>query len=138
MARRDAFHEHVKIALANDGWLITHDPYKIKVGGVYQEIDLGAEKLIAAERNDEKIAIEIKSFLNKSHLADFHEALGKFRNYRRALRKKEPERRLILAVPETVYNKFFIKPFIQEAIIEEELHLLVYSTVETIIVSWIN
>ena len=138
MARRDTFHEHVKIALINDGWLITHDPYKIKVGGVYQEIDLGAEKLIAAERGNDKIAIEVKSFLNKSHLADFHEALGKFRNYRRALRKKEPERMLFLAVPENVYNKFFTKLFIQEAIVEEELHIIIYSTIQPVIVSWIN
>ena len=138
MARRDTFHEHVKIALANDGWLITHDPYKIKVGGVYQEIDLGAEKLIAAERNDEKIAIEIKSFLNKSHLADFHEALGKFRNYRRALRKKGTERILFLAVPEPVYKTFFAKPFIQESVIEEELNLIIYSLEKAVIISWIK
>jgi nicotinamide riboside kinase len=118
MARRDIYHEHVKEALINDGWEVTHDPYQIKVGGIYQEIDLGAEKLIAAEREKE--------------------ALGKFRNYSRALRQKEPDRILFLAVPENVYNKFFQKPFIQEAVIEEELHLIVYSTTEAIIISWIK
>ena len=62
MARRYFFHEHVKQALINDGWIITHDPYKIKVGGIYQEIDLGAEKLIAAERDNIKIAVEVNGF----------------------------------------------------------------------------
>ena len=138
MARRDIYHELVKTALINDGWEITDDPYQIKVGGIYQEIDLGAEKLIAAERESEKIAIEVKSFVDKSHLTSFHEALGKFRNYRRALRKKEPERVLFLAVPENVYNKFFQKPFIQEAVIEEELRLIIYSIQEENIVSWIK
>jgi hypothetical protein len=138
MARKDIFHEHVRKALENDGWIITDDPYKIKVGGIYQEIDLGAEKLIAAERAGEKIAVEIKSFLDKSHLTEFHQALGQFRNYRRALRKKEPERKLFLAVPEPVFNKFFIKQFIQEAIVEEELHIAVYSTTKTKIVKWIK
>ena len=138
MARRDIYHELVKTALINDGWEITDDPYQIKVGGIYQEIDLGAERLIAAERESEKIAIEVKSFVDKSHLTSFHEALGKFRNYRRALRKKEPERVLFLAVPENVYNKFFQKPFIQEAVIEEELRLIIYSIQEENIVSWIK
>jgi XisH protein len=138
MARKDVFHEHVKESLISDGWQITDDPYKIKVRGIYQEIDLGAEKLIAAERDNQKIAIEIKSFIDKSHLSAFHEALGQFRNYRRALRIKEPERKLFLAVPEPVYNKFFTKPFIQEAIIEEELHIIVYSITETTIILWIN
>lgn len=138
MARKDVFHDHVRKALENDGWLITDDPYKIKVGGIYQEIDLGAEKLIAAERGKEKIAVEVKSFIDKSPLSNFHEALGKFRNYRRALRKKEPDRVLYLAIPEPVYNKFFAKPFIQEAVEEEELLLAVYSVTETIIVLWIK
>ncbi len=138
MARRDIYHEHVKEALINDGWEITHDPYQIKVGGIYQEIDLGAEKLIAAEREKDKIAVEVKSFIDKSPLTSFHEALGKFRNYSRALRHKEPERILFLAIPENVYNKFFQKPFIQEAIVEEQLHLIVYSTTEANIVSWIK
>jgi XisH protein len=138
MARKDVFHDHVRKALENDGWTITDDPYKIKVGGIYQEIDLAAEKLIAAERGSDKIAIEVKSFIDKSHLTNFHEALGKFRNYRRALRKKDPERILYLAIPEPVYNKFFTKEFIQEAIVEEELLLAIYSVTETIIVSWIK
>ena len=138
MARRDIFHTHVKETLELHGWSITHDPYKIKVGGVYQEIDLGAEMLIAAEREGEKIAVEVKSFIDKSPVTSFHEALGKFRNYRRALRAREPDRKLFLAVPERAYNTFFQKPFIQEAIIEEELHLIVYSTTEKIIITWIN
>jgi XisH protein len=138
MARRDNYHNHVKEALQNDDWNVTDDPYKIKVGGLYMEIDLGAEKMIAAERDGEKIAVEVKSFGDKSHLNDFHEALGKFRNYRRALRKKDPERVLYLAVPEPVYEKFFTKPFIQEAIIEEELLIIVYSITEPIITSWIK
>jgi XisH protein len=82
MARRDIYHEHVKEALINDGWEVTRDPYQIKVGGIYQEIDLGAEKLIAAEREKDKIAVEVKSFIDKSPLTSFHEALGKFRNYK--------------------------------------------------------
>ncbi len=41
-------------------------------------IDLGAEKLLAAEKNGHKIAVEIKSFLGSSALSEFHLALGQF------------------------------------------------------------
>ena len=62
---RDKYHDHVKEALIKEGWKITHDPYKIKVGGRKAQIDLGAEKLIAAEKENELIAVEVKSFLEK-------------------------------------------------------------------------
>jgi hypothetical protein len=60
---KDKYHNHVRIALENDGWTITHDPYKIMIGRRRGYIDLGAE-LIGAERETEKIAVEIKSFLD--------------------------------------------------------------------------
>ena len=56
MAARDVFHEMVKQALIQDGWCITDDPLRIRYGGVDTYIDLGAEKLIAAEKADQKIA----------------------------------------------------------------------------------
>jgi hypothetical protein len=65
---KDLFHDAVRNALIKDGWQITDDPFFLKVGGVEFYIDLGAEKLIAAERNNEKIAVEIKSFINPSSL----------------------------------------------------------------------
>jgi hypothetical protein len=82
---KDVFHELVKIALETKGWTITHDPYHIDLGFVDFYIDLGAERLIAATRNDEKIAIEIKTFLATSTISEFHTAIGQFINYRIAL-----------------------------------------------------
>jgi hypothetical protein len=76
---KDRFHQVVKTALAKDGWNVTHDPLQIKVGGVDMEIDLGAERLLAAERGDEKIAVKVKSFLaSASAISEFHTALGQF------------------------------------------------------------
>lgn len=63
-------------------------------------IDLGAELILAAERDDQKIAIEIKSFLGASSISEFHSALGQFINYRLAFEEKEPERTLYLVVLE--------------------------------------
>jgi len=89
-------------------------------------IDLGAEKLLAAERNGNKIAVEIKSFIGTSEIYDFHLALGQFMNYRLALQKKEPEQILYLAVPAEAYETFFMRSFVQSAIESFQLKLLIY------------
>jgi hypothetical protein len=47
---KDYFHPIVKAALIQEGWDVTDDPLEIKVGGVDMEIDLGTERVIAAER----------------------------------------------------------------------------------------
>ena len=54
---KDLFHDVVKTALIKDGWKITDDPFFVKVGGVEFFIDLGAEKLFAAERNGENLRL---------------------------------------------------------------------------------
>ena len=66
MTAKDIFHDAVKHALEKDGWKITHDPLFLSFGGVDMYIDLGAERILAAERDDEKIAVEIKSFIGPS------------------------------------------------------------------------
>jgi hypothetical protein len=50
MPAKDIYHDAVKNALQKEGWTITHNPLFLRVGGVDVSIDLGAEKLIAAEK----------------------------------------------------------------------------------------
>lgn len=78
MSRRDRFHEAVKHALEKDGWTITHDPLPLNIGTLRLEVDLGAEKLIAAQKDNQKIAVEVKSFLRASKITDFYHAFGQF------------------------------------------------------------
>ncbi|MEH2246074.1 element excision factor XisH family protein [Nostoc sp.] len=50
-----------------DGWIITHDPFTIRISeAIKLQIDLAAENTIAAEGNTEKIAVEINSFIADS------------------------------------------------------------------------
>jgi hypothetical protein len=138
MPAKGSFHELVKIALKNDGWTITHDPYHIDLGFVDFYIDLGAERLIAATRNDEKIAVEIKTFLAASTISEFHTAIGQFINYRIALEEEDPSRQLCLAVPLDVYKRFFKYPFIQTVIRRNKIPLLVYDIEKQEVSQWIN
>jgi hypothetical protein len=139
MSAKDVFHEVVKTALQKDGWQITNDPLTISVGGVNLSIDLGAEKLIAAEREGQKIAVEVKSFLERSSaISEFHTALGQFINYRGALRRRQPERILYLAVPLTTYKTFFQLDFPKEMIAENQVKMLIYDVEQEVIFQWIN
>lgn len=125
---KDRFHQVVKTALIKDGWNVTHDPLKIKVGGVEMEIDLGAERLLAAERGDEKIAVEVKSFLaSASAISEFHTAPTQFINYRAALRREEPDRILYLAVPDLTYNSLFQLDFPASILQENTIKMIVYN-----------
>ncbi|MBD2497228.1 fatty-acid oxidation protein subunit alpha [Nostoc sp. MBR 210] len=136
MPTKDIFHQVVKLALQKDGWTITDDPLSLQLEDDQVFIDLGAERLIAAQRDQEKIAVEIKSFLAPSNLSEFHTALGQFLNYRIVLREKQPERELYLAVNLETYNDFFSRRLPQLSIIEYQLKLIIFDPVQEEIITW--
>lgn len=136
MAAKDLFHEAVKRALEKEQWIITDDPLRFKFGNVNFRVDLGAERLLAAERSGEKIAVEIKSFLNPSAVTDFYAALGQFLSYRLALESIEPERNLYLAVPIDSYQTFFQYEFTQIAVERYQVSIVVYDPDQERIVQW--
>jgi hypothetical protein len=138
MAARDIFHQAVKTALTKEHWRITDDPLVLQVGGIDLYVDLGAEKLLAAEKDQHQIAVEVKSFLGPSLVADFHLALGQFLNYRLALAQQDPQRRLYLAVPTETFTTFFALPFIQAAVQLYQLALIIYDTEQEEVIQWIN
>lgn len=70
---RDATHDLIRDILQIDGWVITHDPYVLMGYDPDWEIDFGAEKLLAAERGLEKIAVEAKSYRGLSFAYEFHQ-----------------------------------------------------------------
>ena len=134
---KERFHGVVRTALEKDNWNITADPYEINIDDVDFEIDLAAERLLAAERGNQKIAIEVKSFIGSSNVSDFHTTLGQFLNYRDALAKVEPDRQLYLAVRSTIYESFFQRRFIIAAVSRYQLRLLIYEVKQEAIVQWL-
>lgn len=132
---RDRFHNAVRTALEKEGWTITADPYQVSVGDVDFEIDLAAE-MLAAERAGEKIAVEIKSFIGGSNVSEFHMALGQFLNYQFALEEFDSERKLYLAVPESIYKSFFQRRFTRSVVERTQINLLIYNEQQEVIVQW--
>ena len=135
---KDKFHHAVKNALIKEKWAITDDPLFLQFGGVDLFVDLGAEKMIAAQKDNRRIAVEIKSFLGASLISEFHTALGQLMSYRLALKQKDPQRALYLAVPLDVYNTFFKLEFSQVAIEDYQLKLIVYDQDKEVIIRWLD
>lgn len=115
---------------------MTDDPLKIEWGGATIKIDLGAERLLAAEREGEKIAVEVKSFAGNSPISEFHTALGQFIGYRRVLRDEEPTRKLFLGVPVDTFEEFLATEYAQSLIEEQDVALIVYHPIHEVIVKW--
>jgi hypothetical protein len=135
---KDFYHDNVRQALEKDGWFVTHDPYPVKVDDVSYEIDFGAEPLLAAEKEDLKIAVEVKSFVGPSTVNEFHKAVGQFNDYYVALEIQDPNRVLYLAIPEDIWLRFFQKPVILKSLARIAAKIIVYNPVNNQIVQWIK
>jgi len=138
MPARDIYHTPIRNALEKDGWKITHDPYRLKLSrGKNLFIDLGAERLLGAERNGQTIAVEIKSFRSASDMKDLEEALGQFTLYRQLLRRYDPDRVLYLAVPDNVRVSVFEEEAGQVLIEDGLIQLIGVDIASETIASWI-
>lgn len=138
MAAKDIYHSHVRKALERNGWTITHDPLTLPWGQTSVQVDLGAERLIAAEKGAHKIAVEIKSFLSRSRVDDLEDALGQLWLYRYLLNRHYPERELFLALSQNVYDDFISQPHVTEFLETERVRLLVFDPQTEEVVQWID
>jgi len=138
MPALDLFHNAAKQALIKDGWTITHDPLHLRWGRKDMYVDLGAKKLIIAERSEQKIAVEVKSFLGVSEMQAFRDAVGQFAIYRAVLRRTYPDYVLYLAVRDVIYDSFFEEPIGQILIEDENLKLIVFDAEKEEILQWKN
>jgi len=138
MPQYDLYHNEVKNALVKDGWVITDDPFTIEYKGLRLYADLGAEKLLAAEKKQRKIVIEIKVFNSPSLITELEKTLGQYNIYLSLLRRINPELKLYLAISETVYIDFFQKPAIQDILSDQQINYLIFDQNQEVIVQWIN
>ena len=137
MSAKDIIHESVRTALEKDKWIITDDPLFLEYKDVRAFVDLGAEKVLAAQRDNEKIAVEVKSFIGRSVIKDLETALGQFNLYSSLLRRLEPERQLFVSVSKEVFDTVFQREGIQAIIDDYRMSLLVIDVVHEEVVEWI-
>jgi hypothetical protein len=136
MPARDLYHDAGRNALAKDGWRITHDPYRMTVGQRTVYVDLGANRIVAAERGDKRIAVEVKTFQGPSDIADLEQALGQYVLYRSLLRRSDPDRRLYLAIPQKALLGIFQEPIALPVLEDLGVALLAFDPAREEIVAW--
>lgn len=134
---RDIYHNTVKTALEKDGWTVTHDPFPLQIGKKRLSADLGAERLISAEKNLQKIVVEVKSFVGQSDVKDLEQALGQYILYRQILNETKIDRELYLAVSRLTFNSVFTIQLGQMLLTNQIIKLIVFDDEREVIVQWI-
>jgi XisH protein len=135
---KDIYHNTVRVALEKDGWTITDDPLTLPIGERSVYVDLGAEKLLTAERAGQRIAIEIKSFVSRSPVKDLESALGQYVLYQGIMTFREDKRPLYLAIRDDVYLDIFSEPIGRIFIENHQLKIIVFDPTTEEIVRWIH
>lgn len=138
MPAKDTYHDNLKNALIKDGWTITHDPLILKWGRKDVYVDLGAEKLLAAEKAGRRIAVEVKSFVGMSEMKDLRDALGQFVLYPDILNRVEPDRVLYLAVRQSTFEGIFEEPIGKLLLDTQRVRLIIFDPLMEVIVQWIS
>jgi XisH protein len=138
MPAKDIYHDNCKQALIKDGWHISHDPYNLKIGKKDLFIDLAGEKLLTAEKDTQKIAVEIKSFISPSEIRDLEIALGQYILYQNILSRIDPGRILYLAIRHVTFLKIFEQEIGQILLENKVLKLLIFNPENEVIAQWID
>lgn len=138
MPARDIYHESCKNALIKDGWQITHDPYLITFGTKTVFVDLGAERMLAAEKDNQRIAVEIKSFRSASDIKDLEMAVGQYVFYRSLLARYETGRKLFLAVPESVFASTLNEAIARPVLEDLSISVLAFDPEKEVICKWMS
>jgi hypothetical protein len=139
MSARNIYHDAVVAALKADGWTISDDPLRVMLGRRRLYIDLAAERpVLGAEKNGERIAVEVQSFLGDSDVENLQHAIGQYSMYRVLLEQMDPTRRLYLAVSDEVYSGILGEPLGQLVTSALNLKVIVVDTVTQRILKWIS
>ena len=90
-----------------------------------------------ADKEGQKIAVEVKSFIGHSETKDLELALGQFALYHAILEDSEPARRLFLAIPKEAHTALFTEPIGLELLRKDRLRLIVFEPDRGVILQWI-
>ncbi|NJR49877.1 MAG: fatty-acid oxidation protein subunit alpha [Leptolyngbyaceae cyanobacterium CSU_1_3] len=132
---KDKLHNAVETALIKDGW-INIQSIALDYEGIDLNLDIIADKLLSAERDNIKIAVEVKSFSNPSVTYDFHQAIGQYLHYRMALTYLSIDRTPYLAIPHAIYTNYLAQPFFRDSLILHRVNLLTIDPLRQEIAQW--
>jgi len=138
MSAKDRIHNAVKNALIKDGWDIVADPYPIQYKEVRLLADLAGEKGIAATKEEQKVVIEVKSFVGRSPMREFQTALGQYLIYRTFIEQTHADYKIYLAINQDIYDQFFQQIAIQLILTTYQVLLLIVDLKTEEVRRWID
>ena len=133
----DFIQPQVRAALEKDGWKVINDPFFIPVEGLTGLfIDLAVQNIFGAERDGEKIAVEIKGFGEQSLTHDFYLALGQVLVYESGMADQGLDWPLYLAVPLEEFKRLEKIPLFIKVIDKFQINTLIIDIENQTISSW--
>ena len=122
---------------SSERWLGNYTrPNDSSVGQQDVYVDFGAERLLAAEKTGQRIAVEIKSFLGASDTRDLEQAVGQYLLYRAIIERTDPKRQLFLAVPVDAWNDTFLDSLGQLMLESYHLNVIAFDHVTEEVIVW--
>ena len=138
MPARDIYHDAVKSALIKDNWTIAAEPYLIQCEDIDLAADIADARLIAAEREGQKIVVNIECFFGRSLMTDFHLAVGRYKLYQMLVEKTAPEYEIYLAIDDITYENFFQREGIDFLVRSSQIKIFVVNIDEQEILQWLS
>ncbi|MEM7536002.1 MAG: element excision factor XisH family protein [Chloroflexota bacterium] len=136
---KDLIHDMVVKALDNDGWKILEEEFNISYKELEIYVDIVAErKPILIEKGDQKIIVEVKSFIGRSFMRDLQQALGQYELYYTIMESLDMDYELYLGIGSEVYLDYFVREATNEVIQKYKLNLLVVDLENKQVIKWLK
>lgn len=138
MPAKDIYHYAVKCALIKDGWVILAEDYALTYGGDRVYADIAAEKAIAAERDNQRIIVEVKSFIGRSFIHELEQAIGQYVVYRDILEEINLDFQPYLAITKAIWKSNFQRKLPQMLIRRNHVNLIIVDSDNEVVEQWIH
>ncbi len=99
-------------------------------------VDLAASRFYLADKGEQHIAVEVKSFAGESAMSALEQALGQYLIYRSILKRKDPLRKLYLAINQKTFRNVFQKDVGPLVVEDYDIALIVFNAQTEVIVEW--
>lgn len=138
MPTRDLYYDLVKNALRKDGWRVTSDALPLTRRAATDTAEPWTTQLLAADKDERKIAVAVHSFIGCSDLTTIAQALAQLALSRPRVHAVEATRVLYLAVRQATYATCFAAPEGVRLLARQPTPLLVFDPRTETVVQWVT
>ena len=125
-------------AFQKSGWIVTHQPFAIKVDKTRTGYIFADLRLQRSIDHQSIIVVEVKCFEStRTALDEFYQAVGQYIVYRNALSANQILAPVYLAIPLIAYENFLLGELVQAVLKDIHMDLIVIDLEKEEVVEWI-